>query len=184
MKTKEIILKDYQTRSDIKYSDFVSFIESVGGDVEAVETDFITMRILKVFYNLGPKDARLLKQSQVELLITKILNVLQQPKGEMKNIIEMNGIKYGLIPNFSEVTMGELIDLDELYREKDFIKLTSILYRPIIGEINGVGEYNIEEYDGYDDKFKDITLDIIEGYLGFFQKSFQILSHTTQVVTS
>ncbi len=182
MKTKELIIKDYQTRADVKYSDFVKFIESIEGqDVDSIDPNFLTMRILKVFYDINPKDARNLKQAQLEMLINKITIVLAQPKSEMKNIIEMNGIKYGLIPNFADITAGELFDLDEMYREKDFIKLTSILYRPIVGEINNIGEYNIGEYEGYDDKFKEIGLDIVEGYMDFFLKSYQILNQPTQL---
>ena len=42
-------------------------------------------------------------------------------------------------------------------------------------ELNKLGEYNIEEYSGFNQKFKDVTLDVIEGYMSFFQKSYQIL---------
>lgn len=182
MKTKELNVKDYQSRSDIKYSDFLDFTQSLNGeDIEEIDPNFLTMRILKVFYNIGPKDARLLKQHQVEILVNKIATVMMLPKGEMKNIIEMNGVKYGLIPDFSDITVGELIDLDEMYKEKDFIKLTSILYRPIKGEINNIGEYNIEDYKGCDDKFKDVSLDIVEGYMDFFYKSYLILNPSTQL---
>lgn len=183
MKTKELIVKDYQTKADIKYSDFEQLTKSLEGqNLEDIDPNFLTMRILKIFYNISPTEARKLKQEQVDLLVGKIGLILNQPKSELKTIIEMNGKQYGLIPKFVDITAGELIDLDELYREKNFIGLTSILYRPIIGNINKIGEYQIEEYTGYNDKFKNISLDIVEGYMSFFTKSYQILNQATQPV--
>ena len=142
------------------------------------------MRILKVFYNIDLKDARKLKEAESTLLLEKINKVLGEPVSQFNNVIVMGGVQYGFIPNFQEITTGELIDLDATLADEDFISLTSILFRPIVGEINKLGQYRIEEYKGYDQKFKDVSLDIVEGYMTLFTKSYQHLNHSTQESTA
>jgi len=42
MKTKELNVKDYQSRSDIKYSDFLDFTHSLNGeDIEEIDPNFL-----------------------------------------------------------------------------------------------------------------------------------------------
>lgn len=183
--TKVLNLTDYRTKADVKYRDMVEFKKSIPDDLnmEDMDTNFLMMRILKVFYDINPNVARQLKQEQIEILVDKIYNIIQQPEATFKNIIHVGDKPYGFIPNFQDITVGELIDLDEMLKQQDIIALTSILYRPIIGNINSKGEYQIEEYNGYDKElFKDVTWDIVEGYMGLFTRSIQELSHL--IVTS
>jgi hypothetical protein len=59
----------------------------------------------------------------------------------------IDNIKYGFIPNLSEISTGEFADLDTLCQElNDNLHLImAILYRPIDKEANG--KYSIEAYD-------------------------------------
>jgi len=65
---------------------------------------------------------------------------------------EYNGIKYGFLPNWKDMSFGEFVDLDSLMSKKgdDLLDhthiITAILYRPIIEE-NKKGLYKIEKYD-------------------------------------
>ena len=178
----ELNVKNYVSRADIKYRDYAEFITLLenGGEIDEV---FLSNRILKIFYGLDTKTVRALKQGQLDELLEKISTVIALPESQFKNIIDMGGVTYGFIPNFSEITAGESIDLDDCLERKDFYQLTSILYRPLKGTIDKFGRYEIEEYKGTNDKFKDVTLDIIEGYLRLFTKSFQTLNLATLLST-
>lgn len=180
---KEIKVKNYVSKKDIKFSDYLELKKLVPNPkaIEEIDPDFLIQRMLKIFYNINPSDYRLLKQEQVDILMDKINNVLNSPISPFNNIITLNGVQYGFIPNFEDITVGELIDMDERYKAEDYISLTSILYRPVKGLINPMGEYEIEDYTGFDNKFANITLDLVEGYLHFFQKSFQDLKHSTLI---
>jgi hypothetical protein len=167
--------KEYKSKSDVLYRDFVEFRRSIPENAEDIDLNFLSMRILKVFYGIDLKDARKLKEAESTVLLENINKALGEPVNEFKNIIVMGGVQYGFIPNFQEITTGELIDLDATLANEDFISLTSILFRPIVGEINKLGQYRIEPYNGYDDKFKDVSLDIVEGYMSLFTKSFHHL---------
>ena len=174
---QELIMKNYSKRSDILYSDFDTFTKLLESGGENIDAQFLTNRILKIFYGLDTKTARRLKQDQVDKLLEKITTVLALPETPFKNIITMGGIQYGFIPNFGDITSGELIDIEDCYERQDYVSLTAILYRPLIGNINKLGEYVIEDYNGYDDKFKNISLDVVEGYMSLFTKSFLTLNH-------
>jgi hypothetical protein len=60
----------------------------------------------------------------------------------------MNGIDYGFIPNFDNVTTAEYVDLDT-YIDTDVLKAMMVMYRPIENKF-GKDLYNIKEYNGTD----------------------------------
>lgn len=180
MTTKQLTIKNYLSKADMRYADYAEFNDLCKGDLTQMDVQFLTNRTLKIFYDISPKDVRNLKLDQVDLLINKVNSVLSHPESVFKNVIYMDGIAYGFF-NMSEATAGELIDMDDCVKNSNYSGLTSIVYRKLIGKINPRGEYRIEPYTGFDDKFKDISLDIVEGYLGFFLKACQILNPTTLI---
>lgn len=182
---KKIILRDYKSKSDILFKDFQEFSRvqtEMGVDsLSELDEQFLQNRLLKIFYNINPSEQRLLQQSQIELLVNKILMVISQPKSDFSNIIMIGDKKYGFIPNFEKITSGELIDLEAYLKDLNYIGIVSILYRPLIGDINKKGEYRIEEYKGDNTKdFEYLTLDIVEGCMELFMRGFQTLKATTQ----
>lgn len=181
---KKLVVKDYKDKSDILFKDFQEFTkiqEEMGvDDITEIDEQFLQNRLLKIFYDISPSDQRLLQQSQIELLVNKLLNVISQPKSQFKNIIMIGDKKYGFIPNFEKITSGELIDLDAYLKDSNFISIISVLYRPLIGDINKKGEYRIEEYKGDNSKeFEYLSLDIVEGCMELFTNCFQTLKATT-----
>lgn len=174
MSTK-LNLKDYKTKADMLFKDFDEF-QGLIKEGNEVDVEFLERRILKIFYGIDLKTMRKLSLPQIEVLIKKINDVLTLPQSKRLNIIEMDGVQYGFIPDFDKCTAGELIDMDDCFTNKDFISLTSILYRPLIGSINKKGEYKITEYEGYDKRFDKVNLEVVEGYMSFFLSSFQQLN--------
>ena len=65
---------------------------------------------------------------------------------ELQKKVEWNGVKYGFIPNISEITTGEYVDIEEHCKDgqKNLHKIMSILYRPIVKETKT--RYSIAEY--------------------------------------
>ena len=135
-----------------------------------------------MFYGIKRKDAKLLSLEQYELLIKKVSDTFND-EIKLQNIIIMDGVQYGFVPKFDDITAGELIDLDNLLLEEKWIEIFSILYRPIIGDINRNGEYRIVEYTEYDDKFRDIDAYTAIAVKNFFYKSCQILNQHTLLST-
>jgi len=180
---EKLTVKDIKSLRDVKYTDFIKFTELIrlSEDMGNPE-EFLLYKALDIFYDIDRKTARKLVFEQTEELMRRVHAILdEEPK--LQNLIIMDGVEYGLIPDFGKIETGELIDLEDLYKETKWIEIFSILYRPIEGEINKKGEYRIKEYEGYDDKFKDIDAYTALGCIGFFLKSFQILKNIILIST-
>lgn len=90
-----------------------------------------------------------------------------------KNVTYKN-IKYGVIPNMSEMTTGEFIDLETYCvsgMTENLHKVMSILYRPLIEKPDLFGRYNVEKYNPSDEKknnFLDFPMNYALGVISFF----------------
>ena len=90
---------------------------------------------------------------------------------ELVKKVEWNGVKYGFIPNLSEITTGEYIDIEQYSKEgeKNLHKIMSILYRPIVKETKT--RYSIEHYkpsEDLEEEFLDFPILPSMSALSFF----------------
>ena len=74
---------------------------------------------------------------------------------KLQKRVEWNGKKYGFIPNLSEITMGEYIDIEGHCKgaQKNLHKIMSVLYRPITKETRT--RYEIEAYNPSDELYEE-----------------------------
>lgn len=107
--------------------------------------------------------------------ILKNLAELQGETNALKDIIEIDGQKYGFHPNLEKLSLGEWIDI-EVFIEKgielNLHKIMATLYRPVISESsNG---YEIAKYevtsarDRSDLFFKTMNAEQVNNALVFF----------------
>jgi hypothetical protein len=172
-------MKQYKTKADIEYRTLQLFNQMMeGAELNEEET---SQKLLLLFYGIKGSEYKKMQVADIIKLINELSAVLMSPKAEFKNIIIKDGIKYGFIPNFSEITASELIDITNCVQREDYGELTDILYRPIVGEVNAKGEYAITEYKGFDDKFSDVSQEIVEGYIELFTKSSLQLDYIFQI---
>lgn len=104
-----LTLKDYRNKGDIAYADFLAFKPVVpeGIATEELDIQFVTMRMLQIFYKIKPKDAKYLEQEQIAMLLNKVSEALNLPASPLKKVITVNGIAYGLI-DFKTMTVSTL----------------------------------------------------------------------------
>jgi len=96
------------------------------------------------------------------------------PNSELSRVIEIDGIEYGFIPDFDELSLGEFVDLDNYLQDSynNLKKIFAVLYRPIVKR-NGA-KYIIEDYDLRRIKKrrelfnKRLSMDTVYGALVFF----------------
>jgi hypothetical protein len=106
--------------------------------------------------------------------VLKSLKFLEKEMPDTKELVktvEWNGKEYGFIPNLSEITMGEYIDIEEHCKnaEDNLHKIMSILYRPIVKKTNR--RYSIEPYvpsKEIQDEFLDFPILPSMSALSFF----------------
>lgn len=95
---------------------------------------------------------------------------------------ELNGTRYGFIPNWDEFTAGEWIDAEQLCGDfwKNAHKVMALLFRPVTREWGK--RYEIEPYTAKEDAeaFLDMPADQVAGALLFFSTTKNELLSTLQ----
>jgi len=138
-----------------------------------LEKEEFNLEVLGVICGL---DKGMIEKLEVKSLnkILKTLKFLSTDIPESQELVkkvEWNGVKYGFIPNLSEITTGEYIDIEQYCKEgeKNLHKIMSILYRPIVKETKT--RYSIEPYspsDEIDEEFLDFPILPSMSALSFF----------------
>ena len=106
------------------------------------------------------------------------LNKLFESEPVLIDRFELNGITYGFIPNFDNLTTAEYIDLDT-YAETDILRFLAVIYRPIANKFGKL--YNIEEYKGTEENYLKMAHAPAMAFLGakvfFWNLSKELLKH-------
>ena len=131
---------------------------------------------------------KLIKQLElkdVAIIMTAIAELQSKQDGSLKNIIEIEGKRYGFHPDLSSITLGEWADLESLMKndiEKNLPEVMAILYRPITAETEN-GIYTIEAYDGNitirTEEMKKMSAEQVQSALVFFYRFVTLLYLTS-----
>ena len=167
---KEVKLVIPNQWSDITigmYQKYVKIQESKGNDKN---------RAIKILSLICGVKTSVVKKMQHKDMI-EILGILKKmidaepDKAKFRKKFVFNQEQYGFIPNLSELTTGEYIDLEAYCKEpiENLHIIMSILYRKITferGDRYAIELYNPDEFK--EDLFKDCPMDIALNSLGFF----------------
>jgi hypothetical protein len=152
----------YTSLRDLTIKDFITItniLETFKDDVNRINKELIK------YFNLEKSSI-----SETENILLNINNILSQ-KPDFIQRFTLDGVEYGFIPNLDNITTGEWIDIEEYQKDiNNADKLVSILYRPIKRSFKFWRKdyYNIEEYNGSNNKLKDAPLEVYLGSLIFF----------------
>ena len=130
---------------------------------------------------------KLLQASVIDEIIMKFEAAIQLCTDGFERKVRVGAVELGFIPDLSEMTFGEYVDLDSactsLYKDGKLdadaaLKIMAILYRPITSK--WAGRYDIDKYDStkvgkYIDSVKLLTLDHVLNVLVFFSSLEQEL---------
>ena len=164
---KLLIPTSWEDIDIITYQKYVKIQESKTGDKTKA------VKILSLMCNVKASIIRNMDYSDM----IKILGVLKKlvdtepDKTNFRKRFKFKDDEYGFIPNLSNLTTGEYIDLEEYCKKpiKNLHIIMSILYRKIISKSGN--KYAIENYDPdefKEDLFKGCPMDIALCCLGFF----------------
>jgi len=110
----------------------------------------------------------------IALLMGKLSEMQEDKNSILKNIINIEGKKYGFHPDLDSITLGEYADIETYLKngvEKSMPELMAILYRPIIEE-SSTGVYTIDAYDGNisirAEEMKKMSAEQVQSALVFF----------------
>lgn len=130
-------------------------------------SDFVNLKTIEIFCQVN--NVHLLPVNVIEDAIKDINRVFEtMPK--LVQRFKLNGVEFGLIPNFDNMSFGEYVDINNyIDNVEDFHKALAVLYRPIKSKVKDL--YEIEEYKGSDvwaEQMKYAPLDTILGAKVFF----------------
>jgi hypothetical protein len=164
--------------SDITLQQFQQYNKLIKN--EGLEANELNKRLLSIFTNLKHKQIDKIKVTDYDSLLSDINTALNKD-AEFKSTFTLDGIEFGFITNFDDITSKEWFDLN-LYKADDisnYHKLMAIIFRPIISKDN-FGNYKLETYNGtakYSDKMKYTPMNIVNGALVFFSSLANELSN-------
>ena len=128
--------------NDITVSEYLKFIEV---NKEDADEEFLIHKTISIFCGISMKDVLTMDARESQDIALEIYAVLNQ-KASFVDRFELNGVKYGFIPNLEDLSLGEYIDLETYLKEqKNLHKVAAVMYRPIIKEYDGL--YDIEGYN-------------------------------------
>ena len=125
---------------------------------------------------------RKMPQKLLEAAGEHIDNLLTQETARFEKVLEMDGKRFGFIPDWDAFTAGEWIDLETYLEDfwKNAHKVMAILYREVTYEL---GEsYEIKKYTAKEDPsaFEEMPADLVSGTLLFFWTTRNELLHSIQ----
>lgn len=129
---------------------------------------------LAIILDIDPNIIREMPMNEYKELVESTQFLNEEPQSTIEKIIEIDGIRYGLIPKFPFITAGEFMDA-ETWKDDPITNLhylTAMIYRPIIKE-NG-DTYEIQKHinEGFEERaelFKNrVSIETVMGGNLFF----------------
>ena len=154
-----------------KYQEYVKLIED---NEEELSEEFLYVKLLQIFCGMELLEAHKIPMNQLDFIINHLIQVISSESKLQRRFLmtDPNGVEveFGFMPNMSEMTLGEYIDLEKYISNwADMHKALAVMYRPIVA---GKGEfYEIEEYEGskkYSEVMKDAPMSVATGSIVFF----------------
>lgn len=149
----------------IKLKNYLKYIEYHNSKEQHDDMELLKETI-KIFYEIDDEKYNEMPYQQILDMYKIIENILQQ-KYDLIPLFELEGVEYGINPNFEEMTFAELVDCDT----NDVLQQMCVLYRPVVKRKGK--KYIIEKYKAninYELFKEKLTLDIYTGFVTFFLK--------------
>ena len=146
-----------------KYQEYAKLIK------DNPDSEFTRQKTIEIFCGVDLKSLLQISISDVNG-ISEHLNNLFTAKPDLSIEIDINGTRFGFIPNLENMSYGEFIDLDEYLKDvSTWHNALAVLYRPITNRIKQL--YSIEKYETsekYSEQMKQLPFSIAYGAVLFF----------------
>lgn len=166
VKTKRIQVPE--SLADITLGQFQTYKEIP----EDATEEFVQVRMFEIFANLTPNEVLKMRFKDRQMILNDLVKTLSDESNELIPIIELEGKKFGFIPNLDDITNDEFMSGDQYCREvKDWHKLFAILYRPVTYGPGPGDVYEIEPFEKVGERgdlMKRLPMNVVMGALVFF----------------
>jgi hypothetical protein len=113
---------------------------------------------------------RTMPQKLIEAAGAHIDQLLTQETARFEKVVEMDGKRFGFVPDWDAFTAGEWIDLETYLEDfwKNAHKVMAVLFREVTYELGD--KYEVKKYTAKEDAsiFEEMPADLVSGTLLFF----------------
>lgn len=145
--------------------------------VEENHTSILEFQMVSILCNVSFIDVLNIPLQQLREVVSELVKLFES-EPVLIDRFELNGVTYGFIPNFDNLTTAEYIDLDT-YAETDILRFLAVLYRPIESTYGKL--YNIQDYKGTEENYLKMAHAPAMAFLGakvfFWNLSKELLKH-------
>ena len=139
---------------------------------ESQVTKFIEM--MSIALDCDPQEIRDLPISEYKTLQEKMQFISKEPDLDIRKTFEINGKKYGLIPDMNLITGGEFLDAEQFKLDPmaNLHYTLALIYRPVISEDEDSYKIAAHKSEGFEfraELFRDeLSIEIVLGAVLFF----------------
>ena len=128
------------------------------------DDQYLRLAMVSIFCDVSVEDIKKISSKDFIDISNQLTNVLKETPTHIERFI-INGVEFGFIPNLENITAGEYIELDTLFKDEEtYLEQMAVMYRPITGTHKNL--YRIEPFESTE-KHKDIMIAApISAYLG------------------
>ena len=140
------------------------------GELQVFMTSDNELEKIAVCTGKSVEQLRKYPQKLIEAATEHLNNLMNQETARFEKVLQIDGKRFGFIPDWDSFTAGEWIDMETYLADfwANAHKIMAILFRPITYEYKDT--YEIEKYNAKEDAsvFEDIPADLVSGTLLFF----------------
>lgn len=152
------------------------------GELQVMMTADNPLEKISICSGQSVEKLRGMPQKLIEAASAHLDNLLTQETARHEKVVEMDGKRFGFIPNWDEFTAGEWIDMENHLEDfwKNAHKITALLYREVTYKLGD--KYEVKKYTAKEDAsiFEEMPADLVSGMLLFFWTSRNQLLHDMQ----
>ena len=149
------------------------------GELQVIMTADNPLEKISICSGYSVEKFRAMPQKLIQAATAHLDNLLTQETARHEKVVEIDGKRFGFIPNWDEFTAGEWIDI-EAYLEDFWAnahKIMALLYREVTYELGE--KYEVKKYTAKEDPtiFEEVPADLVSGMLLFFWTTRNRLLH-------
>jgi len=140
------------------------------GELQVMMTSENQLERISICTGQSVEKLRTMPQKLIEAAGAHIDQLLTQETARFEKVVEMDGKRFGFVPDWDAFTAGEWIDLEAYLEDfwKNAHKVMSVLFREVTYELGD--RYEVKKYTAKEDAsiFEEMPADLVSGTLLFF----------------
>lgn len=140
------------------------------GELQVMMTSENQLERISICTGKSVDKLRTMPQKLIEAAGAHIDQLLTQETARFEKVVEMDGKRFGFVPDWDAFTAGEWIDLETYLEDfwKNAHKVMAVLFREVTYELGD--KYEVKKYTAKEDAsiFEEMPADLVSGTLLFF----------------